>query len=156
MVRGGKTYRIVTDQVGSPRAVVDTRTGAVAAGARLRRVRPRHARHATRASSRSASPAACYDRDTGLVRFGARDYDPETGRFTTPRTRCGFGGGDTNLYGYALADPVNLADPTGQILDTILDIGFIVYDLYQIGKSLMNGCGVSGMNAAASGPTWPR
>ncbi len=21
-----------------------------------------------------------YDRDTGLVRFGARDYDPETGR----------------------------------------------------------------------------
>jgi len=23
-----------------------------------------------------------HDRDTGLVRFGARDYDPETGRWT--------------------------------------------------------------------------
>ena len=29
MVKGGKTYRIVTDQVGSPRAVVDTATGTV-------------------------------------------------------------------------------------------------------------------------------
>ena len=77
------------------------------------------------------------------MRFGARDYDAETGRFTA-KDPLGFGGGDTNLYGYALGDPVNLADPTGLILDTILDIGFIAYDLYNIGKSLMNGCGVSG------------
>jgi len=91
-----------------------------------------------------------YDQDTKLVRFGARDYDPETGRFTTPDP-LRFGGGSTNLYGYALADPVNLADPSGQILDTLLDIGFIAYDLFDIGRSLMNGCGVSGTQWLALG-----
>ena len=44
------------------------------------------------------------------------------------------GGGGTNLCGYALADPVNVTDPSGQSLDTILYIGFIAYDLYRIGK----------------------
>ena len=115
MVRGGKTYRIVTDQLGSPVAVVDVATGA-----------------ASSRSSTTTSSAACtrdtnpefqpfgfagglYDRETGLVRFGARDYDPETGRFTAPDP-AGFAGGSTNLYGYALNDPVNLTDPSGQIL----------------------------------------
>jgi hypothetical protein len=32
--------------------------------------------------SRSASRAVFYDTDTGLVRFGARDYDALTGRRT--------------------------------------------------------------------------
>ena len=36
------------------------------------------------------------DRDTGLVRFGARDYDPETGRWTA-KDPIRFGGGDWNL-----------------------------------------------------------
>ncbi len=84
------------------------------------------------------------------MRFGARDYDPRTGRFLAPDP-LRFGGGGTNLYGYALADPVNLTDPSGQILDTILDVGFILYDLYQIGKDLMNGCGVDPWNVAALG-----
>jgi RHS repeat-associated protein len=53
-----------------------------------------------------------YDRDTGLVRFGARDYDAETGRWTT-KDPIGFAGGDTNLYGYVVNDPVNWIDPLG-------------------------------------------
>lgn len=36
-----------------------------------------------------------YDQHTGLVRFGARDYDAETGRSTT-KDPIGFDGGDTN------------------------------------------------------------
>ena len=55
-----------------------------------------------------------YDRDTGLVRFGYRDYDPETGRWTA-KDPIGFAGGDTDLYGYCLNDPVNLIDPYGLI-----------------------------------------
>ncbi len=55
-----------------------------------------------------------YDRDTGLVRFGARDYDPVTGRWTA-KDPIRFEGGDTNLYGYVLADPVNLFDPEGKV-----------------------------------------
>jgi len=53
-----------------------------------------------------------YDRDTGLVRFGARDYDPETGRWTT-QDPIRFEGG-LNLYGYVVQDPVNKIDPNGE------------------------------------------
>jgi len=52
-------------------------------------------------------------KDTGLIRFGYRDYDPETGRWTA-RDPIGFEGGDSNLYGYVLGDPINLVDPTGE------------------------------------------
>ncbi|CAK0769578.1 hypothetical protein CCP4SC76_510006 [Gammaproteobacteria bacterium] len=41
-----------------------------------------------------------YDRDTGLVRFGYRDYDAETGQWTA-KDPIGFRGGDTDLYAYA-------------------------------------------------------
>ncbi len=53
-----------------------------------------------------------YDRDTKLVRFGYRDYDPETGRWTA-KDPILFAGGDTDLYGYCLNDPVNFVDPEG-------------------------------------------
>jgi len=53
-----------------------------------------------------------YDRDTKLVRFGYRDYDPETGRWTA-KDPILFAGGDTDLYGYCVNDPVNFADPEG-------------------------------------------
>jgi len=53
-----------------------------------------------------------YDSDTQLVRFGARDYDTETGRWTV-KDPIGFAGGDTNLYGYVVGDPVNWVDPVG-------------------------------------------
>ncbi len=56
-----------------------------------------------------------HDRDTGLVRFGYRDYDPETGRWTA-KDPIGFAGGDTDLYGYCLNDPVNNFDPDGRIV----------------------------------------
>jgi len=46
------------------------------------------------------------------VRFGYRDYDPETGRWTA-KDPIGFAGGDTDLYGYCLNDPVNAVDPSG-------------------------------------------
>jgi RHS repeat-associated protein len=53
-----------------------------------------------------------HDRDTELVRFGYRDYDPEVGRWTA-KDSIGFDGGDTDLYGYVLNNPVNLFDPLG-------------------------------------------
>jgi RHS repeat-associated protein len=53
-----------------------------------------------------------HDRDTGLVRFGYRDYAPDTGRWTA-KDPIGFAGGDSDLYGYCVNDPVNFADPKG-------------------------------------------
>jgi RHS repeat-associated protein len=54
-----------------------------------------------------------YDPETKLVRFGARDYDAETGRWTS-KDPLRFAGGDANLYGYVLGDPVNFTDPSGR------------------------------------------
>ena len=118
MVQGATTYRIISDQVGSPRAVVNASTGAV-----VQELDYDEFGNVTREVGGDVQPfrfaGGLGDRDTGLVRFGARDYDPALGRFTTPDP-LRFGGGGTNLYGYALNDPVNLSDPSGQILDTLV------------------------------------
>ncbi|MGE4292535.1 MAG: RHS repeat-associated core domain-containing protein [Desulfovibrio sp.] len=53
-----------------------------------------------------------HDWDTGLVRFGWRDYDPETGRFTA-QDPIGAAGGAPDWYGYCLDDPINGRDPEG-------------------------------------------
>lgn len=47
------------------------------------------------------------------MKFGARDYDGSTGRWLS-KDPILFNGGDTNLYGYVLNDPVNLLDPNGK------------------------------------------
>jgi RHS repeat-associated protein len=52
------------------------------------------------------------DRETGLARFGARDYDPVMGRWTQ-KDASGFGGG-RNFYAYAWDDPINWVDTTGR------------------------------------------
>ena len=52
------------------------------------------------------------DKDTGLVHFGYREYDPEIGRFTTPDP-MGFAGGDVDIYGYCWDDPNNFVDRDG-------------------------------------------
>jgi RHS repeat-associated protein len=51
-------------------------------------------------------------RDTKLVRFGARDYDPNTGRWTA-KDPISFAGGSANLYSYVVNDPVNFTDLAG-------------------------------------------
>ncbi|MGL4550049.1 MAG: RHS repeat-associated core domain-containing protein, partial [Gemmataceae bacterium] len=53
-----------------------------------------------------------YDRDTGLVRFGARDYDAEAGRWTA-QDPIGFAGRQSNLYAYVNNNPVTFTDPSG-------------------------------------------
>ena len=53
-----------------------------------------------------------YDFDTKLTRFGYRDYDAQTGKWTA-KDPIGFNGGDTNLYGYVLGDPVGFVDALG-------------------------------------------
>jgi RHS repeat-associated protein len=53
-----------------------------------------------------------YDQNTGLVRFGERDYDPITGRWTT-KDPIKFLGGQLNLYIYVHNDPIQYVDPLG-------------------------------------------
>jgi len=53
-----------------------------------------------------------HDSATGLQYNRLRYYNPDLGRFIS-QDPAGFGGGSTNLYRYALSDPVNLSDPNG-------------------------------------------
>jgi RHS repeat-associated protein len=111
MVKGGSTYRIVTDHLGSPRLLIDTATGNVAQ--RLEYDEFGRVLFDTNPGFQPFGFAGgLYDQDTGLVRFGARDYDAATGRWTA-KDPIDFEAGDTNLYGYVLNDPVNLVDPRG-------------------------------------------
>jgi len=111
MITGGITYRIFSDQLGSPVLVVNTSTGAIAEqivydefGNVLSDTNP--------GFQPFGFAGGLYDQDTKLLRFGARDYNPSVGRWTA-KDPILFTAGDPNLYGYVLGDPVNLTDSTG-------------------------------------------
>jgi len=111
LTRDGNTYRLLTDRLGSVRLVVDTGNGDIA-----QRLDYDAYGRVTRDSNPGFQPFGFHggitDPDTGLVHFGAREYDPATGRFLT-RDPLGIGGGDSNLYLFAGNDPINSSDPTG-------------------------------------------
>jgi RHS repeat-associated protein len=113
MVSGGVTYRIFSDQLGSPVVVVNTSTGAIA-----EQITYDEFGNVLSDTNPGFQPfgfaGGLYDQDIKLVRFGARDYNPAVGRWTA-KDPILFAGGDTNLYGYALSDPINFADPSGEI-----------------------------------------
>jgi RHS repeat-associated protein len=108
---GGVTYRIFSDERGSPVLVVNTATGAI-----TEQITYDEFGNVTGDTNPTLQPfrfaGGLYDLDTKLVRFGARDYDPAVGRWTAKDPLL-FGGGDTEFYGYAFEDPVNLTDPSG-------------------------------------------
>ena len=109
--RGATRYHVATDQVGSPRVLADASTGAI--------VR-------TWAYDAFGEPAGgtgtlelpigfaggIADPLTGLVRFGLRDYEPESGRWTA-RDPVLYDGGQDNLYAYVNGNPVSSVDPLG-------------------------------------------
>ena len=114
MVKGGVTYRIISDHLGSPRLVINITTGEIA-----QQIDYDEFGNILTDSNPSFHPfgfaGGLYDQHTKLTRFGARDYDVETGRWTA-KDPILFKAGDTNLYGYVLNNPVNFVDPLGLIL----------------------------------------
>ena len=111
MIREGTAYRIISDHLGSPRKVVDTGNGEV-----VQQMRYDSFGNVTEDTNPGFQPfgfaGGIYDQDTGLIRFGARDYDPETGRWTA-KDPIRFDGDGPNLYGYVLSDPINRLDVWG-------------------------------------------
>ncbi len=111
MIKGGSTYRILTNDLGSPILAVNTSTGQA-----IQSIAYDEFGRVLSDTNPGFQPfgfaGGLYDRDTQLTRFGARDYDAESGRWTA-KDPILFDGGDTNLYGYVLNDPANRNDPSG-------------------------------------------
>ncbi len=112
LMRQGQVYRVVSDHLGSVRLVIHAQTQEVAQrldydswGRVLQDTNP--------GFQPFGYAGGLYDPLTGLVRFGARDYDPELGRWTT-KDPIGFDGG-WNWYEYAASAPYDLVDVSGLV-----------------------------------------
>jgi len=92
-----------------------------------------------------------YDHQTKLVRFGARDYDPEVGRWTT-KEPLGFAG-SLSFYAYAWNDPINVFDQDGNLAWVLAGgvIGAIVNVAIAAGANGGELAGDQILAAAASG-----
>lgn len=111
LIKSGSTYRIVTDHLGSVRLVVKTSDGSIA-----QRLDYDEFGRVIQNTAPGFQPfgyaGGHLDDHTGLIRFGARDYDPAAGRWTA-KDPLDFMGGDPNLYAYVENDPINYVDPEG-------------------------------------------
>lgn len=114
LIRGGVEYLLVTDHLGSVRVVVDAQEGQA-----VQTIDYDALGRPTVNTAPGWQPfgfaGGLHDHVGGLVRFQARTYDPFVGRFLS-RDPLGFAGGQVNLYQYALGDPINNIDPTGQLV----------------------------------------
>jgi RHS repeat-associated protein len=128
-VQGATTYRLITDQVGSVTLVVNAVTGAVA-----ERIDWDEFGNVLADSAPSFQPfgfaGGLRDVDTALTRFGARDYDSASGRWTA-KDPLRFSGGLSNVYSYVGADPINRTDPSGTWSPYGL-VGGIICGLYDV------------------------
>jgi RHS repeat-associated protein len=142
VMQDGTRYRILSDNLGSPRVVV-SESGVVTArmdydefGRVLVNTNP--------GMVPFGFAGGLYDADTGLTRFGARDYDAVTGRWTA-KDSLRFQGGDANLYNYCGGDPVNSIDPSGHFIWVIVG----VYEAAE-GAALITAAGATGVVLLAS------
>ena len=131
-----RTYRLYGDHLGSLRAVVDTATGQAVQS--MSHDVWGHVRQDVVAPGFARVPfgfaGGMYDEDTGLVRFGAREYDPSTGRWLS-KDSARFGGG-WNFYEYVGSDPVNYFDPSGRNRVNMRNFaGELAHWAYEKGKS---------------------
>ncbi len=107
----GKTYRIITDHLGSPRLVMDSADGNI-----VQRMEYDEFGNVVHDSNPGFQPfgfaGGLFESQTQLLRFGVRDYDPVTGRWSA-KDPIGFSGGQANLFSYVANDPINRRDPHG-------------------------------------------
>ena len=111
MEKDGVTYRIYSDLIGSVRLVVNAMTGAVIQrldydpfGAVILDTNP--------GFQPFAFAGGLFDTDTGLLHFGAREYDPRVRRWME-KDPLRFNSGDPNFYAYVTNDPIGRIDPSG-------------------------------------------
>ena len=112
MEKGGRTYRLIKDQLGSVRLVVDVEDGSI-----VQEMRYDAWGNVVFDSNPSFQPfgfaGGWYDPQPRLVRFGARDYDASIGRWLSKDPSLFSEEVEFSLYSYALLDSTNVFDPVG-------------------------------------------
>jgi RHS repeat-associated protein len=121
MIRGGVTYRFVTDQLGSVRLVVNNSTGVI-----VQRLDYDAWGQVINDTNPGFQPfgyaGGILDPQTRLVRFGVRDYPSDIGRWLS-KDPIRFDGADANLYAYSGNEPTNRIDFEGtEWIDTTLKV----------------------------------
>jgi RHS repeat-associated protein len=116
VVRGGVTYRVVSDQLGSPVIAVNTANSSdVQFQASYAAFGERTLAVGTDDWMPFGFAGGQSDPDTKLTRFGARDFDPTIGRWVS-KDPIRFNGGLVNIYAYVGNDPINLTDMHGLMM----------------------------------------
>jgi RHS repeat-associated protein len=146
VVRGSDTFRVISDHLGSVRLVVNAATGAVAQklsydawGRVLEDSQP--------GFQPFGFAGGIWDEATGLIRFGARDYDAVPGRWTA-KDPVAFAGGSANLYAYGRSDPINRVDPNGELAFipiligawALTELGLTALDVIDLVNTLLDPC----------------
>ena len=92
-----------------------------------------------------------YDSESDLTYASARYYDQDIGKFLSQdpvfinlgvdeRTQAALANPQLqNAYSYGANNPVKNTDKEGEFIDTALDIAFIGYDLYSLGRAALTG-----------------
>jgi RHS repeat-associated protein len=112
LVKGGVTYRNVTDHLGCVRLVLDADMG-LWSSASTTTPFGRVLADSNPGFQPFGFAGGLCDPATGLVRFGARDYDSLLGRWTS-KDPLGFDAQDANLYAYSYNSPLDYVDATGR------------------------------------------
>ncbi len=154
MIKGGVTYRIITDHLGSPRFIIDQATGNIA-----ERLDYDEFGNVLTDTNPGFQPfgfaGGLYDSQTGLVRFGARDYDALTGRWTC-KDPLGYASRTVSLYSFCHDDPADYHDITGAepISGALMGAFWGAYGAYMHGGDLgdvLLGAGVGAGTGALLG-----
>jgi RHS repeat-associated protein len=108
--RGGQRFYVATDQVGTPRAVADS-SGAVVATYSYDAYGVKGATTGSFGDLDIGFAGGIEDPVTKLVRFGFRDYEPASGRWTARDPI--YQAGSPNTYEYVAGNPLDGRDPMG-------------------------------------------
>lgn len=142
-ISNGKKFQIISDQVGTPKIIIDLSSGEVineleydefgiiGEGSRT------FSKNISKIKIPFGFAGGLYDPLTDFLRFGKRDYYSRVGRWMS-KDPLVFSGGDSNLYSYVFQDPINFIDKEGTdaVLVTVLVGGIIPHSI--IGVSTPN------------------